>query len=58
MRKSFLALLFIPLLAAAAEPPPYDMAATPEATSIRQHALNHCRAAPPPREEPPKPVRE
>jgi hypothetical protein len=46
MRKSLLALLFIPLLAAAAEPPPYDMAATPEATSIRQHALNHCRAAP------------
>jgi hypothetical protein len=46
MRKSLLALLFIPLLAAAAEPPPYDMAATPEATAIRQHALNHCRAAP------------
>jgi hypothetical protein len=45
MRKSILALLFIPLLAAA-EPPPYDMAATPEATITRQHALNRCRAAP------------
>ena len=40
------ALLFIPLIAAAAEPPPYDMAATPEATTVRQHALNRCRAAP------------
>src|SRR3954466_6881075 len=40
-----LPLLFIPLLGAAAEPPPYDMAATPEATTIRQHALNRCRAA-------------
>jgi len=38
--------LFLFLLAAAAEPPPYDMAATPEATTIRQHALNRCRAAP------------
>ena len=46
MRKSALALLFIPLLGAAAEPPPYDMAATPEATTVRQHALNRCRAAP------------
>ena len=46
MRKSALALLFIPLLGAAVEPPPYDMALTPEATTIRQHALNHCRAAP------------
>ena len=36
----------MPLLAAAAEPPRYDMAATPEATTIRQHALNRCRAAP------------
>jgi hypothetical protein len=40
------AFLFIPLIAAAAEPPPYDMAATPEATTVRQHALNRCRAAP------------
>jgi hypothetical protein len=39
-------LLFIPLIAAAAELPPYDMAATPEATTVRQHALNHCRTAP------------
>ena len=38
--------LFRPLIAAAVEPPPYDMAATPEATTVRQHALNHCRAAP------------
>ena len=47
MRKVLLwmPLLFIPLLGAAAEPPPYDMAATPEATTIRQHALNRCRAA-------------
>jgi hypothetical protein len=45
MRKLILALLFMPVLAAAAEPPPYDMAATPEATTIRQHALNRCRAA-------------
>jgi hypothetical protein len=44
MRKRLLALLFIPLLGAAAEPPPYDMALTPEATTIRQHALNRCRA--------------
>jgi hypothetical protein len=36
----------MPLFAAAAEPPPYDMAATPEATTVRQHALNRCRAAP------------
>jgi hypothetical protein len=42
----FMALLFVPLLGAAAEPPPYDMAATPEATTMRQHALNHCRAQP------------
>jgi len=46
MRKPLWALLFIPLLGGAAEPPPYDMAATPEATIVRQHALNHCRAAP------------
>jgi hypothetical protein len=46
MRKPALALLLIPLLAAADDPPPYDMAATPEATIVRQHALNHCRAAP------------
>lgn len=50
MRKAFLALslipvLGIPMLAAAAPPPPYDMAATPEATAARQHALNRCRAA-------------
>ena len=45
MRKCLLALLFLPLLGAAAEPPPYDMAATPEATTVRQHALNRCRAA-------------
>ena len=45
MRKLAFALLFVPLVAAAAEPPPYDMAATPEATIVRQHALNHCRAA-------------
>jgi hypothetical protein len=38
--------LFVPLIAAAAEPPPYNMAATPEATTVRQHALNRCRAAP------------
>ena len=38
--------MLLPLIAAAAEPPPYDMAATPEATTVRQHALNHCRAAP------------
>lgn len=44
MRKFAPVLLFIPLLAAA-EPPPYDMAATPAATIIRQHALNRCRAA-------------
>jgi hypothetical protein len=37
-------LLLIPLVAAAADAPPYDMAATPEATAARQHALNHCRA--------------
>jgi len=37
------ALLFMPLVAAAADAPPYDMAATPEATAARQHALNHCR---------------
>lgn len=29
----------------AAAPPPYDMAATPDATAVRQHALNRCRAA-------------
>ncbi len=45
MRKCLLALLFLPLLGAAAEPPPYDMAATPEAVTVRQHALNRCRAA-------------
>lgn len=45
MRKPLLALLLMPLLAMAAEPPPYDMAATPEATAVRQHALNSCRAA-------------
>ena len=45
MRRLVLALLFAPLLGAAAEAPPYDMAATPEATAVRQHALNHCRAA-------------
>jgi hypothetical protein len=39
-------LVLLPLLATAAEPPPYDMAATPEATTVRQHALNHCRATP------------
>ena len=39
-----MALLCMPLLMAAAEPPPYDMAATPEATTVRQHALNRCRA--------------
>lgn len=44
MRKRLLVLLFLPLLGAAAEPPPYDMAATPEATAARQHALNRCRA--------------
>jgi hypothetical protein len=44
MRKFALALLFVPSLAGAADPPPYDMAATPEATAIRQHALNRCRA--------------
>ena len=41
-----MALLCMPLFVAAAEPPPYDMAATPEATTVRQHALNRCRAAP------------
>src|SRR5581483_2896403 len=46
MRNLVLTLLFVPLLCAAAEPPPYDMAATPEATTARQHALNRCRAAP------------
>jgi len=45
-RCALISLLFIPLLAAAAEPPPYDMAATPEATTVRQHALNRCRATP------------
>lgn len=44
MRRLALALLFIPLSAAAAERAPYDMAATPEATTVRQHALNQCRA--------------
>lgn len=39
-------ILFAALAAAmAAGPPPYDMAATPEATAARQHALNRCRAA-------------
>lgn len=45
MRKPMLALLFMPLVAGAVEPPPYDMAATPQATITRQHALNRCRAA-------------
>jgi hypothetical protein len=40
------ALFLLPVIAAAAESPPYDMAATPEATTVRQHALNRCRAAP------------
>ncbi len=44
MRRHFLALSILPLLAAAAPPAPYDMAATPEATAIRQHGLNRCRA--------------
>lgn len=44
MRRLALALLFIPMLSLSAEPPPYDMAATPEATAVRQHALNRCRA--------------
>jgi len=44
MRRLALALLSIPLSAAAAERAPYDMAATPEATTVRQHALNQCRA--------------
>lgn len=39
------ALLGALALTAAAEPPPYDMAATPQATAVRQHALNRCRAA-------------
>jgi hypothetical protein len=46
MRLFALAQLFLSLFAAAAEAPPYDMAATPEATTVRQHALNRCRAAP------------
>ncbi len=45
MRYRGLVLLLIPLVATAAEPPPYDMAATPQATITRQHALNRCRAA-------------
>jgi hypothetical protein len=40
------AFLCTALLGAAGAPPPYDMAATPDATIIRQHALNRCRAAP------------
>jgi hypothetical protein len=44
MRKLALVLLFIPSLAWSADSPPYDMAATPDATTARQHALNHCRA--------------
>jgi hypothetical protein len=45
MRKLVPVLLFISFLAMAADRPPYDMAATPEATAVRQHALNRCRAA-------------
>ena len=37
-------LLLFPLVAAGAEAPAYDMAATPDATAARQHALNRCRA--------------
>jgi hypothetical protein len=44
MRKLLSALLCALSLTAAAEPPPYAMAATPEATAVRQHALNRCRA--------------
>jgi hypothetical protein len=44
MRRHLWALALLPLLGAAAAPPPYDMAATPEATATRQHALNRCRA--------------
>jgi hypothetical protein len=47
MRRPALFTLFcVVLLGGAGEPPPYDMAATPDATTVRQHALNKCRAAP------------
>ena len=46
MRKLGFALACIALLGGAGEPPPYDMAATPNATTARQHALNRCRLQP------------
>lgn len=45
-RPALIALFCVVLLGGAGAPPPYDMAATPDATIARQHALNRCRAAP------------
>ena len=45
MRRLVFALLSCLALGAAGEAPPYDMAATPDAVTLRQHALNRCRVA-------------
>ena len=43
VRKLAFGLLCCVLLGGTGELPPYDMAATPDATTLRQHALNRCR---------------